>query len=310
MLFLVATICIILGMGMPTTASYIVVSTLMAPVVVELGAQSGLVVPLVAVHMFVFYYGLMADVTPPVGLAAFAASAISRGDYLKTGFTAFWYSIRTGILPFMFIFNTELLLIGVDSFAHLVLTIAAAIAAMLVFAAATQGWFLTRSRWYESVVMLLVTFTLLRPDFWMDFAYPKYDVAPPQKFMEFANTAPADTGLRLRIEGTSIEGKPVKKTVLLPLGNEGPAAQRLTRSGLTTMALPNGIQIAAVNLHSAADRAGFEQGFTITGIETLAARPAKEWLFIPALVVLGGIMLLQRRRAAMTPAPARVAQQA
>jgi hypothetical protein len=281
----------------------------MAPVVVELGAQSGLVVPLVAVHMFVFYFGLMADVTPPVGLAAFAASAISRGDYLKTGFTAFWYSIRTGILPFMFIFNTELLLIGVNSFAHLALTIASAVAAMLVFAAATQGWFLTRSRWYESAVMLLVTFTLLRPDFWMDFVYPKYDVWPPQKLMEFASAAPADTGLRLRIEGTSIEGKDVKKTVLLPLGDVRPAAQRLTRSGLTTMALPNGIQIAAVNLHSAADRAGFEQGFTITGIETLAARPAKEWLFIPALVVLGSIMLLQRRRAVVTPEPARVVQQ-
>ncbi len=83
MLVLVAVICLILGMGMPTTASYIVVSTLMAPVVVELGAQSGLVVPLVAVHMFVFYFGLMADVTPPVGLAAFAAAAISRGDFLQ-----------------------------------------------------------------------------------------------------------------------------------------------------------------------------------------------------------------------------------
>src|SRR5438094_3281293 len=187
MLFLVAVICIILGMGMPTTASYIVVSTLMAPVVVELGAQSGLVVPLVSVHMFVFYFGLMADVTPPVGLAAFAASAISRGDYLRTGFTAFWYSIRTGILPFMFIFNTELLLLGVHSYGHLALTIAAAITAMLVFAAATQGWFITRSRWYESVAMLLVTFTLLRPDFWMDFVFPKYEVSPPQQLLDFAS---------------------------------------------------------------------------------------------------------------------------
>jgi TRAP transporter 4TM/12TM fusion protein len=309
MLFLVAVICIILGMGMPTTASYIVVSTLMAPVVVELGAQSGLVVPLVAVHMFVFYFGLMADVTPPVGLAAFAASAISHGDYLRTGGTAFWYSIRTGILPFMFIFNTELLLIGVNSFAHLALTVSAAVAAMLVFAAATQGWFLTRSRWYESAAMLLVTFTLLRPDFWMDFVYPKYNVAPPQKFMEFVTAAPPDTGVRLRIEGTTIEGKDVKKTVLLPLGSEGSAAQRLSRSGLTTMALSTGVQVAAVNLRSAADKAGFEQGFTITGIETLAPRPAKEWLFLPALAVLGVIVLLQRRRAA-TPAPARVARQA
>jgi len=296
MLFLVAIICLILGMGMPTTASYIVVSTLMAPVVVELGAQSGLVVPLVAVHMFVFYFGLMADVTPPVGLAAFAASAISRGDYLRTGFTAFWYSIRTGILPFMFIFNTELLLIGVNSIAHLVLVVAAAIAAMLVFAAATQGWFLTRSRWYESIVMLLVTFTLLRPDFWMNFVYPKYDVAPAQRFMEFVASAPPDTGLRVRLEGTTVEGKDVKKTVLLPLGSEGPAAQRLARSGLTTMTVPAGTQIAAVNLHSAADKAGFEQGFIVTGIETEAQRPAKEWLFFPALVVLGAVVLLQRRR--------------
>ena len=296
MLLLVALICLILGMGMPTTASYIVVSTLMAPVVVELGAQSGLVVPLVAVHMFVFYFGLMADVTPPVGLAAFAASAISRGDYLRTGATAFWYSIRTGILPFMFIFNTELLLINVNSFAHLVLTIAGAVVAMLVFAAGTQGWFMTRSRWYESAAMLLVTFTLLRPDFWLDFAFPKFDVAPPQKLMELASAAPANTGLRLRIEGTTLEGKDVKKTVLLPLGESGAAAQRLARSGLTTMSVPNGIQVAAVNLHSAADKAGFEQGFTVTGIETPAQRPAQQWLFLPALAVLGGVAVLQRRR--------------
>ncbi|TMH27898.1 MAG: TRAP transporter fused permease subunit [Betaproteobacteria bacterium] len=298
MLMLVAVICLILGMGMPTTASYIVVSTLMAPVVVELGAEAGLVVPLVAVHMFVFYFGLMADVTPPVGLAAFAASAISRGNYIGTGITAFWYSIRTGILPFMFIFNTELLLIGVNTFAHLALTVSAAIAGMLVFAAGTQGWFITRSRWYESVLLLLVTFTFLRPDFWLDFAFPRYDVSPPQKLMEFVTAAPADTGLRVEIEGTTLEGKQMKKTVLLPLGKEGPASQRLARSGLTTMALPEGIQISAVGLHSSADKAGFEQGFMVTGIETLAKRPAKEWLFVPALALLGAIAWLQRRRVA------------
>ncbi len=298
MLCLVAVICLILGMGMPTTASYIVVSTLMAPVVVELGAQSGLVVPLVAVHMFVFYFGLMADVTPPVGLAAFAAAAISRGDYLKTGFTAFWYSIRTGILPFMFIFNAELLLIGVNSFVHLMVVICAAVAAMLVFAAATQGWFITRSRWYESVAMLLVTFTLLRPDFWMDYVYPKYNVVPAQQFMGMVDTAPPNTGLRVRIEGTTVEGREMTKTVLLPLGDEGPAARRLSKAGLTTMTVPSGVQIAAVNLRSAADRAGFEQGFMVTGIETEAPRPAKEWMFLPALAILGAVVLLQRRRRA------------
>jgi TRAP-type uncharacterized transport system fused permease subunit len=296
MLGLVAVICLILGMGMPTTASYIVVSTLMAPVVVELGAQSGLVVPLVAVHMFVFYFGLMADVTPPVGLAAFAAAAISRGDYLRTGFTAFWYSIRTGILPFMFIFNTELLLIGVHSFGHLILTVVAAVTAMLVFAAATQGWFLVRSRWYESVAMLLVTFTLLRPDFWMDFAFPRFAVAPAQNFMEMVRDAPPNGSLRLRIEGTNLEGKEIRKTVLLPLGAGDTAAKRLAGAGLTTLSVPGGVQVAAVGLHSKADRAGFEQGFAITAIETPVSRPAQEWMFIPALLVLGGIVLLQRRR--------------
>ena len=86
----------------------------MAPVVVALGAQSGLIVPLIAVHLFVFYFGIMADVTPPVGLASFAAAAISGGDPIRTGFTAFFYSLRTAALPFLFIFNTQLLLIGVD----------------------------------------------------------------------------------------------------------------------------------------------------------------------------------------------------
>ena len=174
MLVLVAFISLVLGMGLPTTANYIVVSTLMAPVVVELGAQSGLIVPLIAVHLFVFYFGLMADVTPPVGLASFAAAAIARSDPIKTGVTAFYYSMRTAILPFLFIFNTQLLLIGIDSTWHLVLTISSAVVAMLVFAAATQGYFLVRSRWWETIALLLITFTLFRPGYWWDMVYPPY----------------------------------------------------------------------------------------------------------------------------------------
>lgn len=298
MLGLVAVVCLILGMGMPTTASYIVVSTLMAPVVVELGAQSGLVVPLVAVHMFVFYFGLMADVTPPVGLASFAAAAISRADPIRTGITAFWYSIRTGILPFMFIFNPQLLMIGIDSWWQLVLVIAAAITAMLAFAAATQRWFLTRSRWWESLALLLVTFTLLRPGFWLDLALPRYAMQPGQEIVEKAATAPVDAGLRVRIEGTTLEGKDVKKTVLLPLGAAAPGPQRLAAAGLRVMSLPSGTQVMSVALKSAADKAGFEQGFMVTGIETERPRPAKEWLFVPALLLLAAVAFAQKRRAA------------
>jgi TRAP transporter 4TM/12TM fusion protein len=308
MLMLVAFICLVLGMGMPTTASYIVVATLMAPVVVELGAQSGLVVPLVAVHMFVFYFGLMADVTPPVGLASFAASAISHADPIRTGATAFWYSSRTAILPFMFIFNPQLLMIGVHTWWAFLLVVTAAIVAMLTFAAGTQGWFLTRSRWYESVLLLIVTFTLLRPGFWLDMALPRYKVLPAQTLSAQAEAAlPSSAGLRVRIEGTTLEGKEVSKTVLLRLGEEGDGAKRIAASGLRVMSLPTGTQVMSVALNSPADKAGFEQGFMVTGIEVERPRPAKEWLFLPALALLALIMFVQRRRAATTPAVVRPA---
>ena len=172
MLIFTAIISLILGMGLPTTANYIVVATLMAPVIVELGAQSGLIVPLIAVHMFVFYFGIMADVTPPVGLASFAAAAISGADPIKTGLVASFYSLRTAVLPFLFIFNTQLLLIGVDSWYELVLQVIIATVAMLIFAAATMNYFLTRSRLWESVALLLIAFALFRPGFFWDRIYP------------------------------------------------------------------------------------------------------------------------------------------
>ena len=164
-LIFTAMISLILGMGLPTTANYIVVSSLMAPVIVMLGTQSGLIVPLIAAHMFVFYFGILADDTPPVGLAAFAAAAISRGDPIRTGLQGFMYDIRTAILPFLFIFNTELLMIGIEGPLHLVLVVVTAIAAMMAFAAATQGFFITRNRFYETIALLLVAFTLFRPRF-------------------------------------------------------------------------------------------------------------------------------------------------
>ena len=113
MLLLVAVMSLILGMGLPTTANYIVVSSLMAPVIVRSAAKSGLIVPLIAVHLFVFYFGILADDTPPVGLAAFAAAAISGGDPIKTGLQGFATISARRLLPFLFIFNTELLLIDV-----------------------------------------------------------------------------------------------------------------------------------------------------------------------------------------------------
>ena len=107
-------ISLILGMGLPTTANYIVVSSLMAPVIMSLGAANNVAIPLIAAHMFVFYFGILADDTPPVGLAAYAAAAISKGDPIRTGIQGFIYDMRTAVLPFIFIFNTQLLMIGID----------------------------------------------------------------------------------------------------------------------------------------------------------------------------------------------------
>jgi TRAP transporter 4TM/12TM fusion protein len=297
MLVLVAFISLVLGMGLPTTANYIVVSTLMAPVVVELGAQNGLLVPLIAVHLFVFYFGLMADVTPPVGLASFAAAAIARSDPIKTGVTAFGYSMRTAVLPFLFIFNTQLLMIGLDGPWHLLITVVSAVIAMLVFAAATQGWFLVRSRWFESLALLLVTFTLFRPAYWWDMMYPPYNEVPATELMKLVEAAPAGERKRVWVEGQNIDGKDIRKGVLLPLGDVAPARERLRKLGLTVVPLGQDIQIAQVQFGSVAEKLGLEQGFKVATIELPADRPAKEWMFLPALLLLGAVAALQRRRA-------------
>jgi hypothetical protein len=296
MLVLVAAISLILGMGLPTTANYIVVSTLMAPVIVELGAQSGLIVPLIAVHLFVFYFGLMADVTPPVGLASFAAAAIAKHDPIQTGITAFYYSMRTAILPFLFIFNTQLLLIGLTGPFHLILTVFIAIVAMLVFAAATQGYFLTRTRWYETAALLLVCFTLFRPGFWMDLISPPFNEIKGPAMTQAIEQAPPNIGKRAWIEGLNLNGDEVRKGVLLPLGPAGSAKERLASAGLTVMADGDNLMVAAVKFGSAAEKLGIEQSFRITALEVPADRPAKEWLFIPALALLALVMWLQMGR--------------
>ena len=205
-LVLTAVICLILGMGLPTTANYIVVSSLMAPVIVNLGAANGLIVPLIAVHLFVFYFGILADDTPPVGLAAFAAAAISGGDPIKTGIQGFTYDIRTAILPFIFIFNTQLLMIGIDNVFDFFLTVITAILAMLAFASATQGYFLIKNRIWETVVLLLVAFTFFRPGFWWDMVYEPIVTADSAQIVEIAKASPPGADIQLEVAGVTIEG--------------------------------------------------------------------------------------------------------
>ncbi len=304
MLVLVAVMSLILGLGLPTTANYIVVSSLMAPVVVTVGASNGLIVPLVAVHFFVFYFGILADDTPPVGLAAFAAAAISGGDPIKTGLQGFGYDIRTAILPFLFIFNTELLLIDVTPVKAVFIFCIGAIA-MMLFAAATQGYFLTRSRIWESALLLLVVFTLFRPGFWLDMVQPPFDDYKGAAVLEGAASAPADEPVRVWVEGPDFDypdriSDMVLQVVLPPADN---AVARLDQAGLTVD--PQGDDVVLEEPMPGTDFQRKLQGFDFYGETPVTVRelkvPAqgrwpKEIFYIPALLVLGLVILMQRRR--------------
>ncbi len=300
-LLLTAVLSLILGMGLPTTANYIVVSALLAPVIVTLGQQNGLIVPLIAVHLFVFYFGIMADVTPPVGLASFAAAAVSGGDPIRTGVVAFFYSLRTAALPFLFIFNTDLLLIDVD-FAHGIFVFITATIAMLLFAAATQGWFLTRNRFYESIALLLVAFTLFRPGFWMDMLYPPYAEEPPAALADAALATPSGDQLRIRVSGVNDLGDPIEFVALIGMGDAATGEDRLADAGITLRTDGEATIIDDVAFGSAAAEAGLDWDQEVLRVLRPIDVPSKYWMYLPALLLLGLVWMLQSRRAAAKPA--------
>ncbi|WP_394146125.1 TRAP transporter permease [Vibrio atypicus] len=298
MLLFTAVISLILGMGLPTTANYIVVSTLMAPVIVTLGAQSGLIIPLIAVHLFVFYFGILADDTPPVGLAAFAAAAIAKSDPIRTGIQGFTYDIRTAILPFMFIFNTQLLLMGIDSWWHLMLTIISSVIAMLIFSAATQGWWFTKNKWWETVLLLVLTFTFFRPGFWWDQIYPAKVLHPGTEIAMITENLQVGEEVELLVAGENLEGDYISKTVRLPFDDRAVGAEdRISSMGLMLNDTNGRMIVDMVEFGSPAESAGVDFDWEIRSVVVDADRPMKEWVFVPALLLLIGLAMNQRRRA-------------
>jgi len=296
MLLFTAFVCLVLGLGVPTTANYILVATLMAPVIVELGAQSGLVIPLIAVHLFVFYYGIMADITPPVGLATFAAAAISGEDAIQTGIQGSVYALRTVVLPFVFVFNPALLLIDVRGWWEVLLVGFSATVAAMVFAAATMGYFQTRCKWWEIVLLLVATFALFRPDYFMDKLYEPYAEVPAREIFRVARELGENDRLVLVIEGTNIEGEDVRKTVAVQLTKPGEGRARITEAGLTVSAAGNDVRVTTVKFGSRAKKSGFEQGFKVAAIKVPTERPSQHWVYIPALALVAFIYFLQRAR--------------
>lgn len=297
-LIFTAIISLILGMGLPTTANYIVVSTLMAPVIVTLGAAHGLIIPLIAVHLFVFYFGILADDTPPVGLAAFAAAAIAKSDPIRTGIQGFTYDIRTAILPFMFVFNTQLLMMGIDSWWHLLLTIISSVIAMLLFSAATQGWWFTRNKWWETILLLVLTFSFFRPGFWWDMIYPAQDIRPGTELSQVVEALPVGEAVRLEVAGETLDGRFVERTVKLPFDDKAVGAEdRISSMGLMLIEDEGKLIVDMVEFGSPAEAAGIDFDWEIKSIVQKAQRPMKEWAFVPTLLL---VMLLgwnQLRRA-------------
>ncbi len=175
-LLLTALASLIIGMGLPTTATYIVMASLTARIIVELGRDAGLAgLPtdpdyesnlagmVIGAHLFCFFFGILADDTPPVGLAAYAGAAIAKSNPIKTGVQGFVYDLRTAILPFMFIFNTDLLLWGIDSWLTMAVIFACSTVAICAFAALTQHYMIRRNRFYEVPLLALSCGLILRP---------------------------------------------------------------------------------------------------------------------------------------------------
>ena len=303
MLIFVGILSLVLGMGLPTTANYIVVSSLTAGVVVELGAQSGLIVPLIAVHLFVFYFGIMADVTPPVGLASFAAAAVSGGDAIKTGFTAFFYSLRTVALPFVFIFNTDLLLIDVTWTQGILVAIVATIA-ILAFTAGTMGYFVTKSRIYESVALVLIAFVLFRPDFFMNRIQPPFEAVQPAEFVQAVGNAPSGGEIRVTVSGPDFDtGNTKDTTIILNPGAEDGGEARLSAVGLAVLDEDGAMKLEEpfpgtpyFEKLGSFDFYG-DEPVVIKSAEVKADQMPKELIYIPGLLLLVLIYLLQRSRA-------------
>jgi len=294
-LLLTAVLSLILGMGLPTTANYIVVSALLAPVIVTLGQQNGLIVPLIAVHLFVFYFGIMADVTPPVGLASFAAAAVSGGDPIKTGVIAFFYSLRTAALPFLFIFNTDLLLIDVSALQGVFIFVMATVA-MLLFAAATQGWFLVKSRMWETAALMLIAFSLFRPGFWMDMVFPPYEERQPTELVHAAEVTPQGEALRIRVNGLNEFGDPISFVALLALPDGTDGQARLDGAGVVVAERDGKMFIDDVAFDSPAKAAGLDWDQEVVRVLQPVPVPSKYLLYIPVLGLLALVVLAQRRR--------------
>jgi hypothetical protein len=247
--------------------------------------------------MFVFYFGILADDTPPVGLAAYAAAGISNGDPIRTGLQSFYYDIRTAILPFMFIFNTNLLMIGIDSLFEFLMVVLQGVLAMLLFVSATQGWLLVRNRFWETLVLLLLVFSFFRPDFWQGHFFPAKTWHPAPGVEAHIDSLPMGSKVRLQVEEEEETGQMRSREIIFTKP-QAEAGDYLKSLGFITEPDGDTLRVIDIGFLSAAEQAGLIAGFNhrIIGFYSKRKQPHSGWFLLPPLLLMGGILWLQYRR--------------
>jgi hypothetical protein len=214
---------------------------------------------------------------------------------MRVGWQGTWYEFRTVLLPFIFIFNPEILLIDIGGPWHFLVVVGCAVLAMMAFVAALQGYFFARSRWWETALLLLICFTLFRPNFWMDRVIPPYRALPASEVVSVIEQTKGAGALRLRVATVDMSGDDTVKTIRLTLGKDGDARQRLAAAGIV-LAPGDPPTLASVRPGSEAARQKLRPGDKIEVVNVLNDRPSPFLFAIPAIALLLGLALLQRRR--------------
>ncbi len=161
-LLFTAIACLILGMGIPTTGNYIIMAIITAPALAPFLTQYDLTASMLIAHMFVFYYGILADLTPPVALAAYAASGIAGSEPFKTGFTSFRLALAGFLVPFVFVYNP--ILLGVNFvLSEAILAYITAIIGIIFLGASNIGYFIIKLNFYERILLFIAAILLITP---------------------------------------------------------------------------------------------------------------------------------------------------
>ncbi len=294
-LILTAVICIVLGVGMPTTACYIIVSTLMVPVLEYTINKNGMYVPTMALHLFVFYFGLMADVTPPIGLASYAAAAVAKANTLKTSTKAFSYNMRTMTLPFIFVFNPQILLYGITSITEFIILLVSSLIGVCMISASTQGYFLIRSKIYESIILLFVGISLLYPQGFINFFYNPFEKIHMQELEQ--DVEEHGDNLKIILLNNNVIERVKTKVIFFKSLPGNTINEKLVNSGISEFSfVDNKLTVNYVKEGSKADIVEIVPNDTIIEIYISNIQPNKNIILFPIGCILAMIVFIQQKR--------------